>query len=640
MEQYGILEVANNLGEFNNSTVKDARDNLLLGDLCIQDNQNVTLSGNIHVDSFKFLSSNASTMGQILTSGTEYGDLQWADFNLPQWVSTSEQKYIELGKFSNDLNLIKYDSIIGNDFARFGSFRYLKNRPDFKSVKEHYGYTGTFTTAASNLEQYENKSECRRNLGLGDLATYSSEYVSMKNVQISDSMEIQNFFQSDRTFTLLSNNNETGVHAYGIDLPLITNQLTSEYHKLPSSLLLSNVFSEITDLITSTSYSNDDFLEQNSNHIQNLLAADVLLTKCNLNFTDDQAAAARQNLGIGNISLQNSNEVVVNHTHVKNSFTNVEGSGKVYFNNEWIPSCNLKYTALADEKNAGFVSIDGVLSYNLALNTSNELHSNLVVTREHINHILDEYSKDLLNVSKNLSNIPDAEKARSNLELHSVAHSGKLSDLEDRPSFLSELENDANYLSKNNNLGDIPLSLQELALQNIGVSNMAFEDADNIGGTETVPLGIGNRKFHSTDTIIDVAYVEKDKFFLRTLDPLSEIESDFLCVEKYNVDVPGTINYQYRYKDIPKLDEVYYRGPFLTNPDENVRVRLNDLSSPELNIVQDTDGTPLRNDYVIAENLIPTCEFASNKFASITSNILQTFDIPFEYYEGGFENIL
>ena len=171
---------------------------------------------------------------------------------------------------------------------------------------------------------------------------------------------------------------------------------------------------------------------------------------------------------------------------------------------------------------------------------------------------------------------------------------------------------------------------------------MAFEDANNIGGTATLPLGVGNRKFHSTDCKIDYVYVDKGNFYLRDLDQIGEIEQDFLVVEKHDVDTPGVINYKYRLKQIPKADEVYFRGEYQLNSNDYVRVVLNDLDN--LTTRFETDlirgfRDDIKADYIFGDHHVPTCKFAYHKFSSMILSILDRFDIPIEYYQGGTSNL-
>ena len=133
---------------------------------------------------------------------------------------------------------------------------------------------------------------------------------------------------------------------------------------------------------------------------------------------------------------------------------------------------------------------------------------------------------------------------------------------------------------------------------------MALEDADNIGGTEGMPLGVANKKFHSTDCVIDTVFVEKGKFVLKSLDLTTEAGHDFLCVEKFDRDVPGIKNFKYRYKKIDKCDEEFFTGTFRSDGIYNVdqeshlRVKINDLTNTSL---LDPFGNPVREDHVVAD---------------------------------------
>tara|TARA_B100000405_G_scaffold13983_1_gene11628 strand:- start:5108 stop:7033 length:1926 start_codon:yes stop_codon:yes gene_type:complete len=641
MEQFGILEVVNNLEEFSSSKVKqaNARNNLLIDDLGLQDSDNVRIAGEskIQVDEFEFQSLNA--LGRYITSCNQHGHFSYSNFPLPEWLASYKQAEIGIGSFSNDLDYVQMQKIENNRFMFNEDIRYLVNRPTFEEIKTDFGHVGEFAVAASNLSSYDVQSSIQ-NLGIGDLATCKSNEVIVNNLTIYSNLQLNVVHHFSKTFL---SNQDGSIVGGELDLHLKTNALSSNTSALPSSILLSNLTEEFHNTIIEYSASNEDFISSNEGEIKARLKADVLFTTDNFDVSPTEDAIMRCNLGIGDLSTQSVDDVKVDKITVMNIINT--NSDKVYYDGRWMNHSNFIYSNAARSDKAGFAASEQLLHYNLAAATNRVLNSNIDAVESNITLDLRYFSSNLFELASNLSEITDTSKAISNLELHTVATSGSLADITGKPSHLSDLSNDATYLQRNQNLADIPEENRKNALKNIGVSDMAFEDANNIGGTATLPLGVGNRKFHSTDCKIDYVYVDKGKFFLRDLDQIGEVddnERDFLVTEKYDVNTTGVINYKYRFKQIPRADETYFRGQFQLNPDDYVRVILNDLDN--LNTRFETDliqgfRDDIQDDYIFGDHHVPTCKFAYHKFSSMILSILDRFDIPIEYYDGGVSNL-
>ena len=649
MEQFGILEVDNNLEEFSINKVKqaNARNNLLIDDVGLQDSDNVRIEGDskIQVDEFEFQSP-FGMPGRYLTSCNQEGNFAYSNFPLPDWLASYTQGQIGIGAFSNDLEYVELQSLENNKFIFDESIRHLVNRPTFEDIKTDFGHVGQFAAADSNLSSFSFEN-IKQNLGIGDIATCESNEVIVNNLTISSNLQL-NIAHQENTYTFLSNQ-DGNVVGHGIDLHLKTNLLSSNTTALPSSILLSNLTEEFHNTMTEYSSSNNSFILSNSEDIKAILKADVLYTSDNFDVSITEDAVVRCNLGIGNLSTQNSDDVKVEKIKILNNIQLIgdENSqkNKVYYDGRWMNHSNFIYSNLARADKAGFAASDELLNYDLAVATNVVLNSNIDAVESNVKLDLKYFSSNLFQLTSNLSEISDVSIAMSNLELHPVAKSGSLADITGTPSHLSDLLNDATYLQRNQNFADIPEANRRNALKNIGVSDMAFEDANNIGGTATLPLGVGNRKFHSTDCKIDYVYVDKGKFFLRDLDQIGEVddnEQDFLVTEKYDVDTPGVINYKYRFKQIPRADETYFRGQFQLHPDDYVRVILNDLDNLttrfETDLIQGFRDD-IQQDYIFGDHHVPTCKFAYNKFSSMIVSILNRFNIPIEYYDGGVSNL-
>ena len=650
MEQFGILEVANNLEEFSVSKIKqeNARNNLLIDDMALQNADDVTIEGHskIYTDEFKFIPSSGVNIGRYLTALDQKGTVSYGNFTLPEWVSDYKQSEIGIGVFSNDIGFVELASLQNNKFIFDEDLVNLANRPTFEEIKKQLGHTGTFSSAVSNLKSHQ-PLYSRQNLGIGNIATFGSNVVTVANINITSNLQIESIERDQTKYrTFLSNQAGGGpVVGIGVDLHLKTDVLLSNSSALPSSVLLSNIINDSYNSMSVNSFSNKEYILSNEESIKTILKSDILYTADNFDVSVTDDSIVRSNLGIGDISTQNVENVNLDKLNVSNlqlSGSENDQMNKVYFDSTWVEHSNFIKSNLASADIAGFVAGDQLLNYDLALMVNADLNSNIDVLQSNTQFDLAFYSSNLFQISSNLAELANISRARSNLKLNPVATSGSLEHISGKPTYLSELVNDANYLKRNQNLADIHPTDRRKALSNIGVSDMAFEDANNIGGTATLPLGVGNRKFHSTDCKIDYVYVDKGNFFLRDLDHIGEIEQDFLVTEKYDVETPGVINYKYRFKQIPKADEVYFRGAYQLNSNDYVRVVLNDLDNLttrfETDLIQGFRDD-IEQDYIFGDHHVPTCKFSYHKFSSMILSILDRFDIPIEFYEGGTSNL-
>lgn len=658
MEQFGLLEIYNNLNELSltEQRLSDARDSLQLGDACLQSSLSVSLKGNIFVDSFVFDSNQKDSVGYYLNNADSNGAVTCTKFSLPDWLASKYQNEVALSAFDNDSYYVGIDdnrllyfsdnqNLDHNTFIYDESFYGMKNRPDFQEVKNHFGYTGAFFTRSSNMEEMTDTLLVRSNLGLGDVSTRNMDYVYLDKVRTIESFTPQEYMKSN-TFLRIDQNSKLRNEPF--DFPYIRNDIPSSSvdlsNNIPSLVLLSNLTTFVGCNIDETARYNKEFMASNEQEIRELIYRETLFTADNFmsNTSEEQKSACREKLSFGSISTQSSNNVKVSSLKVSDIIGGNNLSGKVFYDENWMTAEDFRRAIVDSETPPNFQDLNDLFTIAKAADFKTTITSNLSNLENEANLSLEDFGGNLFRVDSNLEGLEDPFHARAVLDLHPCAITGRLKDLHRRPAYLSELENDVNYYRRNENFADVHPRFHEETRRNIGVSNMSLEDADNIGGTEALPLGVANRKFHSTDCVIDTVFAEQGKFILKSLDLTTEAGHDFLCVERFDRNVPGIKNFKYRYKPIDKCDEDFFTGTFRSDGIYNVdqaaflRVKINDLTDTGL---LDPFGNPVREDHIVADYFVPSCKFTYKKFVSIASNILHQLEIPVKYFEGGLDNI-
>lgn len=640
MAQYGLLESFRNLNELSVNEYKKraSRRSLLLGDFALQFSNDVNIVGNssitIAVDDFSLKSNLDSNSKLFLSSSNVEGTVVFKELDLPSWVYSNYQHDIMIGNFSNDSKLQRVNEL--SSFVYDESILHLSNRPKFTEIASDYGYTESFLNVSSNLSDLD-KTIARTNLGLSNLATFNT-VARIEKVNVSSNIKLD--YLSFKSNNFLYINADKNIISQIYEFPLIQSALSNDASNIPSSVLLSNIYSQMSNTLGYTASSNKQFIIDNQDIIKTHISGDVLfnLDENFMHLSPSQKQTLNSNLNMSNIVYQNSNHLSVQSLFIKDTM-HFTDSNAIFYNGNLIT-----LETFLNFQNPGFVKLSNVATYDDMRSNDNVIHTKLNEIKDSIIDSFDDFSNDLFKSNQNLSNIDNVFRARANLGLSAFAMDGRLEKLSSRPLYLSEFTNDENYISKYDNLASLD---KNAVIQNLGIKAMAFEDADNIGGQPNVlyALGLGNLKFHSTDTIIDKAFVDEGEFYLKSAKSAREVDpnnpKDFLGVQ-YDAD----ISTQYTYKAIEKLDENWYVTflPQLRYTNEYLRVRVNDNSNL-VNPPDDLAGNPQAKQphmktFIRANHYIPTTEFTYDKFVEMTSNILSNLEIPFEYYPNGYSNLL
>tara|TARA_B100000497_G_scaffold28426_1_gene33405 strand:+ start:2868 stop:4919 length:2052 start_codon:yes stop_codon:yes gene_type:complete len=637
MAQYGLLESFRNLNELSVNEYKRraSRRSLLLGDFALQFSNDVNIVGDssLAVKEFSLKSNLDPNSNLFLSSSNVDGTVVFKELDLPSWAYSNYQHDIMIGNFSNDNKLQRVEEL--SPFVYDESILHLSNRPKFTEIASDYGYTESFLNVSSNLSEL-NKTIARTNLGLSNLATFNT-VARIENVNVSSNITLNNLSFQSNNFLYL--NAEKNVISQVYEFPLIHSVLSNDSSNIPSSVLLSNIYSQLSNNMGVTSTSNKQFIIDNEENIKSNISNDVLFNLDDnfLDLSPSQKQTLNNNLNMSNIVYQNSNSVSVQSMIVENTM-NFTDSNVIFYNENFIP-----LDTFFNFQNPGFIKLSNAATYDDMSNNSNEIHSKMSEISDTIINSFDDLSNDLFKSNQNLQNISNKFIARANLGLSVFAMDGRLKTLSNRPLFLSEFINDKNYVSKYDNLHTME---KNKIIENLGIKAMAFEDADNIGGEPNAlyALGLGNLKFHSTETIIDVAFVDEGEFYLKSAKSAMEADpenpKDFLSIQ-----YDSSSTKEYEYIAIEKLDADWYTTyyPNIKYENEYLRVRVNDNSNlvfpqPIAGIPQPIQ--PQLKTLIRDNHYVPTAQFTYDKFVEMTSNILTTLEIPFEYYTNGYSNIL
>ena len=476
-----FLRSTRNLKDVDN--VEKARFNLGIGDMSLQDSNNVLITGgSISVSNFMLDNGNAVD-GAYLVSTDEYGTIDWYLPLVKDWI-TEDQSQILLSSFCNDAVFVRTDSLCNVAFT--GNYEDLLNKPT--SLTDFFN-DGFFLEVNNNLSEFSNNlNEVHSNLGLGPLAFQDNFYITVSNLSVISEFRFtpkESIF-SEGMFLKLGESNlaEWGnlpVSSEGSPglIELTNNHLENDKFKAPSAYALSNAYEILDSKIAQIS--EEDF-------INNIISFGLLLNSSNLADLND-IPESRLNLGIGSLALQNSNNVTINNLVINNNFTflnnpiekgflSSDSSGNIEIIN--LPTANFStegIVLLTNDINS--INFNSVPTSETVLNNHKELLSNI----ETLSNSVPRLIRDLEDVDEYLLLIDalkgiDASAARSNLELHTVSYTGVYGDLINTPSNLSDFVNEPQYLLASSNLEDV-FNVTDTR-SNLGLGTISLQDSNDV----------------------------------------------------------------------------------------------------------------------------------------------------------------
>lgn len=477
--------------------VAKSRVNLGLGSIATLNSNDVNITGgNIEIDTFKFIpTTELNNTNYFLKSADVNGLVEWFEIPSIEWLD-EHQSNVRVSGFCNDVHYVRSNELAPVAFS--GNFLDIINRP--QSLREVYSndVLGDFLYSECNLSDVGDVSQARINLGIGELALQNPNNVSVGTLIVNNTLRINNinnsgylYIDSSKNVQVRSNFDIATDTTPGIVFK--TNTLINNSNFVPSSELLYTVNSNLTEQVSNLRLGD-------LNDIVNLFENKEYLFKSNLlaDFSNNQQKqTARQNLGLGNIATQNTDNLSVSNITISNlQFNTTENiSNKILtFDNSKRSQFKSLDDFLASETNPGTVYVIedfinyvpdsksnvSVVSYTALSNYIYSLTSELEALKARIpSSISDLQGNDVyLKANNNLSDLTNKTAARSNLGLKKVALTGKYSDLEDYPYNISAFNNDIGFIVANSNLAD--LSDKAAARTNLGLGSMATQDINNV----------------------------------------------------------------------------------------------------------------------------------------------------------------
>jgi hypothetical protein len=484
-----FLIANNNLNDL--TDIPKARLHLGIGSLAIQDSNNVHIDGgNITVDKCS-LHTNDARVSNVLVAIDEDGTMGWREPITHNWT-LDPQDTINISEFVNDMNYVRTDDL--SDVAFSGNYEDLANKPN--SVTHFYEDSAYFRVD-KNLAEVVDKEKARQNLGLGPLAVQDTYYVTVSNLFVKSEFR---FFPEPslgtfegKYLSLGEDNKATWINlpiasddTYGL-IQLKDSFMSSSTQHAPTAYALRNAYYDLY-------YRVADVNEQL--FINTLIDYFGLLTKKNnLHELHEKRDKVRTNLEIGSIASQDVDDVNVGHLQVKDA---------LYYKNAPIVGGVLKcgHNGVAywqqmpiavapqyayQEGNYGLVKIsnhymgntdDVVPSAYAISNMFHDLSSYIEDVKELIPTRLSQLNgmEQYIFAEDNLFYV-NANVARYNLGLHTVAHTGDYNNLINAPTHLSYFNNDK-FLERNNNLSDLTNTLE--ARKNLDLGNMCLQNKDSV----------------------------------------------------------------------------------------------------------------------------------------------------------------
>ena len=499
------LIVDNNLGDI--ADPYEARLNLGLGDLATMNSNEVKITGGSITASNFALKPKGSTLGTtdyFLKNFDENGTVDW--FQIPSlgWLK-SNQADIPISGFSNDSKYISKDELA--PVALSGDFNDLSNIPERLSEVYSNDILGQFLYCRSNLSDVVDKNLARENLGLGNLGLQDVDNVVISNLTVTQEFKFPEQIGQGFVFIDSDSNGENYITTKST-FPLATSNVpgivyvkdhidSNSDNYVPNMTLFSNIITDLDEKI-------DRFKIGYLNDIVDLVEGEQFLFKSNLlsEFVSDiEKSNARSNLGLGDISIQNSNHLTCSNLTLKNMKFNSDSNLEkkiLTFNSDNTSTFLSMEDFIATSNAPGAVYMSDVFKTE-DLSEEEMLRSNTTALSMHaisnylhqfntrIDNIQNSIPKDILQLSgndeymrkqNNLSDLTDINLAKSNLGLAKVATTGAYADLTDKPFAISSFSNDLGFLIGDCNLSDIPDPVA--ARKNLGLGSMATQDIRNV----------------------------------------------------------------------------------------------------------------------------------------------------------------
>ena len=492
----------NNLSDLTN--IEKARNNLGIGTLALQNSDNVEITGgSISVHSLS-LNKPGATNNSFVVSLDEEGTLGYYTPTIRDWID-KPQNQIDISEFNNDLSFVQTNELANIAFT--GDFNDLINVPfDLSQLFDE----SDFLLKRNNLMDLENVEEAKANLGFGPFASFATtDTVILSNLYILNEfhfipsrtnldnylnkyLQVTEYNQDMNTmktewvdFPIAGQNGNT----YGL-LQLSSDFQSSDPFTAPTSKALFDAYYDLYARIANTT-------EQQ--FMNDLIDNYGLLTKQkNLQEFASHIPEVKSNLSLGSLSEQNADNVNIANLEITDQFT----FSKLPYEGAFLGCRNSKGEAIWQNLPMAnpILNTEGMVYISSDItNVPNETKEHTVPNVQAIESIYQELLTDIETLSNQVPTKVrdledwrqfcliddaflhiDANLARTNLKLSTVAWTGSYTSLTNTPVHLSYFTNDV-FLEKDQNLND--LTDKQQALNNLGFGDMSKQNSNDVNIT-------------------------------------------------------------------------------------------------------------------------------------------------------------
>lgn len=506
-----FLKAENNLGDVDSPAC--ARANLGIGTLATQNADDVVITGGTIQLEHLVYEHPSRAPGRILVLGDD-GELEYVDPLWKDWLRR-DQRAVPMSGFRNDPD-------DPDRFVKASDLQPVAFEGSYESMTTRFFRTSElindvrYLNNRSNLQDVEDAAQARANLGIGDLGI-----VKWNNHVLVDELTLDSLYLPTAEVDI---NADCYLTVRPEDMRVVACNIpyaTTERHGLVRITDDLDVYDSEPSLVASAG-SVVNFFNLMKFRLDNISSIEAVvehpdidkvveeygLLRRDSNLSDANIEEVRKTLQLGSLSTLNvgdtvflkdivfdeSSKLIIPNTMGDTVYLQVDAEGKivttslqptasdtspgmVYLLDNYVEVYSLANIneTLSSARNDVVPSVNAVNEYFRVNSERLEAIRKSVPT--HINQV--EGFDTFLTLDDNMR-VDNPSIARTNLELHPIAHTGDWMTMENRPTKLSDFENDTGYLTQANCLSELNENV-EIARRNLGLGDMALLNANNVG---------------------------------------------------------------------------------------------------------------------------------------------------------------